>query len=128
MRTWVSLASPADGRCAGTPLSGRMAWCLCCCSGAECAANWKPSHLESGGTEWESTSVLYLLHNRRRYCGDLCVSVLPSSSAEMAKRGMMSRLWVLFITSGLALCSDWEELDEARGRRLPGKHSKHAGF
>lgn len=42
----------------------------------------------------------------------------PSSSAATAKRGMMSRLWVLFITSGLALRSDWEELEEARGRRL----------
>lgn len=59
---------------------------------------------------------------------DLRVGVSPSSSAEMAKRGMMSRLWVLFITSGLALRSDWEELDDARGRRLPGKHSQHAGF
>lgn len=27
---------------------------------------------------------------------------------------------MLFITSGLALRSDWEELDEARGRRLQG--------
>lgn len=42
-----------------------------------------------------------------------------SSSAEMAKRGMMSRLWVLFITSGLALRSDCEELEEARGRSPP---------
>lgn len=42
----------------------------------------------------------------------------PSSSAATAKRGMMSRLWVLFITSGLALRSDWEELEDARGRRL----------
>lgn len=31
---------------------------------------------------------------------------------------MVSRLWVLLITRGLALFSDWEELDEARGRRL----------
>lgn len=45
----------------------------------------------------------------------------PSSSAATAKRGMMSRLWVLFITSGLALRSDWEELEDARGRRLKGK-------
>lgn len=44
--------------------------------------------------------------------------VTPSSSAATAKRGMMSRLWVLFITSGLALRSDWEELEDARGRRL----------
>lgn len=44
--------------------------------------------------------------------------VAPSSSAATAKRGMMSRLWVLFITSGLALRSDWEELEDARGRRL----------
>lgn len=42
----------------------------------------------------------------------------PSSSVEKAKRGMVSRLWVLLITRGLALLSDWEELDEARGRRL----------
>ena len=49
------------------------------------------------------------------------MSTSPSSSAEMAKRGMTSRLWVLFITSGLALRSDWEELDEARGRRLQEK-------
>ena len=41
----------------------------------------------------------------------------PSSSAEMANRGMTSRLWVLFMTRGLELRSDWEELD-ARGRRL----------
>lgn len=54
----------------------------------------------------------------------VCLSVLPSSSAEMAKRGMMSRLWVLFITSGLALRSDWEELDEARGRRLGRKRQQ----
>lgn len=33
-------------------------------------------------------------------------TIPSSSSAEMAKRGMMSRLWVLFITSGLALRSD----------------------
>lgn len=45
----------------------------------------------------------------------------PSSSAATAKRGMMSRLWVLFITSGLALRSDWEELEDARGRRLKGE-------
>lgn len=42
----------------------------------------------------------------------------PSSSVEKAKRGVVSRLWVLLITRGLALLSDWEELDEARGRRL----------
>ncbi|TNN77070.1 hypothetical protein EYF80_012708 [Liparis tanakae] len=45
----------------------------------------------------------------------------------MAKRGMMSRLWVLFITSGLALRSDWEELDEARGRRLTGNMQDFKG-
>lgn len=38
---------------------------------------------------------------------------------------MMSRLWVLFITSGLALRSDWEELDEARGRRLQTETKDH---
>lgn len=43
---------------------------------------------------------------------------LPSSSVERAKRGMVSRLWVLLITRGLVLLSDWEELEEARGRRL----------
>lgn len=31
---------------------------------------------------------------------------------------------MLFITSGLALRSDWEELDEARGRRLRGKQQR----
>ena len=32
---------------------------------------------------------------------------------------MVSRLWVLLMaTRGLAPLSDWEELDEARGRRL----------
>lgn len=44
---------------------------------------------------------------------------------------MMSRLWVLFITSGLALRSDWEELEEARGRRLreqtENSQSSHPG-
>lgn len=48
----------------------------------------------------------------------------PSSSAATAKRGMMSRLWVLFITSGLALRSDWEELEDARGRRLKEKKNQ----
>jgi len=43
---------------------------------------------------------------------------LPSSSVERAKRGIVSRLWVLLITRGLVLLSDWEELEEARGRRL----------
>lgn len=47
-----------------------------------------------------------------------CLLFSPSSSGATAKRGMMSRLCVLFITSGLALRSDWEELEEARGRRL----------
>lgn len=47
---------------------------------------------------------------------------LPSSSVERAKRGIVSRLWVLLITKGLVLLSDWEELEEARGRRL--KQSK----
>lgn len=46
------------------------------------------------------------------------IILLPSSSAGMATRGMMSKLWVLFITSGLVLRSDCEELDDARGRRL----------
>lgn len=46
-----------------------------------------------------------------------CLS-LPSSSVERAKRGMVSRLCVLLITRGLVLLSDWEELEEARGRRL----------
>jgi hypothetical protein len=31
---------------------------------------------------------------------------------------MVSRLWVLLITRGLALCSDWEELEEALALRL----------
>lgn len=64
-----------------------------------------------------------LVLNDRRGEYSLGLSILPSSSAEMAKRGMMSRLWVLFITSGLALRSDWEELEEARGRRLQGTYS-----
>lgn len=46
-------------------------------------------------------------------------TIPSSSSAGMATRGMMSKLWVLFITSGLVLRSDCEELDDARGRRLP---------
>lgn len=46
-----------------------------------------------------------------------CLNV-PSSSVDRATRGIVSRLWVLVITSGLALLSDWEELDKARGRRL----------
>lgn len=37
---------------------------------------------------------------------------------DRAKRGIVSRLWVLLITRGLVLLSDWEELEEARGRRL----------
>lgn len=56
-----------------------------------------------------------VMHNRSR--GQL----LPSSSAGMETRGVMSKLWVLFMTSGLALRSEWEELDEARGRRLQEK-------
>ncbi|TNN34429.1 hypothetical protein EYF80_055410 [Liparis tanakae] len=36
-----------------------------------------------------------------------------------AKRGMASRLWVLLITRGLVLLSEGEELEDARGRRLP---------
>ncbi|KAG7263273.1 hypothetical protein CRUP_011266 [Coryphaenoides rupestris] len=44
----------------------------------------------------------------------------PSSSAEIEKRLMVSRLWALFITRGLPLRSDWEELDEVRGRKLLG--------
>lgn len=48
---------------------------------------------------------------------------LPSSSVERAKRGIVSRLWVLLITRGLVLLSDWEELEEARGRRLQTKTS-----
>lgn len=43
---------------------------------------------------------------------------LPSSSVERAKRGIVSRLWVLVITRGLVLLSDWEQLEEVRGRRL----------
>lgn len=42
----------------------------------------------------------------------------------MAKRGMVSRLWVLFITSGLALLSDWDELEEALGRRLEDRRER----
>lgn len=42
----------------------------------------------------------------------------PSSSVDRAKRGIVSKLWVLVITRGLVLLSDWEELEEARGRRL----------
>lgn len=42
----------------------------------------------------------------------------PSSSVEKAKRGVVSRLWVLLITRGLVPLSEWKELDEARGRRL----------
>lgn len=44
-----------------------------------------------------------LLRNRMRRRLE---TIPSSSSAEMAKRGMMSRLWVLFITNGLALRSD----------------------
>lgn len=50
-------------------------------------------------------------------CESQCLNV-PSSSVDRATRGIVSRLWVLVITSGLALLSDWEELDKARGRRL----------
>lgn len=42
----------------------------------------------------------------------------------MAKRGMVSRLWVLFITSGLALLSDWDEPEEALGRRLEDRRER----
>lgn len=56
-------------------------------------------------------------------CVNQCNLNSPSSSAAMAKRGMVSRLWVLFITSGLALLSDWDELEEALGRRLEDKFS-----
>ena len=45
---WVSPGSPAGGLCAGTPLFGRTAGCLCCCSGAECGAGWTPFRLEPG--------------------------------------------------------------------------------
>lgn len=50
---------------------------------------------------------------------------LPSSSVERAKRGIISRLWVLLITRGLVLLSDWEELEEARGRRLQAVRDQH---
>lgn len=40
----------------------------------------------------------------------------------------MSKLWVLFITSGLVLRSDCEELDDARGRRLQRSINKTVGF
>lgn len=49
---------------------------------------------------------------------------VPSSSVDRAKRGIVSRLWVLVITRGLVLLSDWEELEEARGRRLQGVPDK----
>ena len=40
---------------------------------------------------------------------------------------MVSRLWVLFITRGLALRSDWDEPDEVRGRKLPGPQTTRSG-
>lgn len=70
---------------------------------------------------YKASALVFHDSKLQRMRRGLCTSVSPSSSADMAKRGMMSRLWVLFITSGLALRSDWDELDEARGRRLRGK-------
>ena len=55
-----------------------------------------------------------------RVCVCIHVCVSPSSSVEKEKRGMVSRLWVLFISRGLEERSE-EALEEALGRRLGGE-------
>lgn len=66
-----------------------------------------------------SIVIIITLHKQWRFH-------VPSSSVERAKRGIVSRLWVLLMTRGLVLRSDWEELEEARGRRLcTDQQNKH---
>lgn len=106
---WGFPGSPAAGRCGETLPFGRLALCRYCCSGDECGESWKPFLLWLGKQCHKSFPLKPQLFV-------YCLETSPSSkfSPETASGGVVSKLRV-------PLRSDWEELDEARGRRLRKK-------